>query len=637
MIIEKEIKAAQPSSETGLNELRDRMMSILKTGSDICEATTSLIFIHEDSVIRILASDGDGEEHVVSAAQKISGVLDPENGLSVIENVREHHKFASLLSDEELEKVKFYTGTLFRNEAGNNIGAFCICDSNPRELSEIQKQQLGVIADGVNANLMLYNQTELSNENSRKLKISSALLKNSADITFLLEPETGEIAHVSIGVRKVLGYSPDMLQGIPFSEIVETDELEGDKIEELFSIEKQHRGRYTTSIRLKDRENQKRWFQCNFSADENHWYVTATDISDKKEAEQGVYDLRDKLKKVVSVATDLIYNLNWESGELSWGDELTNVLGYPNTEKFVNYDWWLDKIHPDDLKRVIHDVELTVEGESRKMKLVYRIRTFDGSYKYVMNRVYVDRNEDGTPEDIIGAIVDISELTEIEEQSKSNKKLLEQNKILLAEIHHRVKNNLAVVSGMLILQALNETDEQVQKKLYASTGRIKTMATIHELLYKSSNFVELKIDENIEQIITSLVGTFDVSVDLDISYNMKPVELNIDDALPCSLIVNEVITNILKYAYNDGDSGLVEVFLIEEDETVTLKIRDDGKGLPKDFNDEGNGNTLGMVLIQTLTKQLNGEYSYTSLDRGVEFKLVFNKSAVKDIDSNSMK
>lgn len=756
MAIENKISADSPSAETGLNGLRDRLMPILKTASDICEAATSLIYIHEGSDIRILASHGVCEEPIVSAVKKISGILDPGNDLSIIQNVRELQQAASLLSDLEMDTVQFYAGALFRSETGNNIGAFCICDFKPRELSGDQKQLLRVMADGAKAHLTLYRQTELLNESGRNLKTCSALLTNSADLTFLLEPELGIITDVSNEVEKVLGYSPDMLRGKPFTDIVEADELEGHAIIQWFSTEKQHRGRYSTSVRLIDQKEQKRWFQCNFSSDKNQWYITARDINDKKEAEQGIDELRDNLKKVVSVATDLIYKLDWASKDLSWGDELTDVLGYPNTERFVKYDWWLDKIHPDDLERVIHDVALTVEGESRKMKLVYRIRTFDGSYKYVLNRVYVERNKDGKPENIIGAIVDISELVEIQEQSNRNKQLLEEladkawsatwvrddngtfvfaNKefrslfglsrkkvvgksvhdlfddelanqfkandqkalesgdpvvfeeklkineevrcyktnifpitgvpglenivggvsidvteekenqeliqrsleeknILLAEIHHRVKNNLAVVSAMMQLQAFNETDERIQQKLYDSTGRIKTIATIHELLYTSSNFKNLPFDKNIEQLITTITNTYYGSIDLDVSYDMEPLELSINIAIPCSLIVNEVVTNVLKHAYDEGDSGLLKVSLVEEDETVTLKIRDDGKGLPDDFDEDENENSLGIVLIQTLTKQLKGEYSYTSLDHGVEFKLVFEKSDRKGIGSN---
>jgi PAS domain S-box-containing protein len=612
------------------------------------------------------------------------------------------------------------------------------------------------MVDGAKSHLMLYKQTELLKESHKKLNTYSALLKNSVDLTFLLEPDMGKITNVSNTVEKVLGYSPDMLQGKPFTDIMEADELKDDTIDQWFSSEEQHKGRYSTSIQLIDNQDRKRWFQCNFSADKDHWYVTARDISDKKEADQGVHELKDKLKKIVSVATDLIYELNWESGDLSWGDELTEVLGYPHTEKFVDYDWWMDKIHPDDLERVIHDVALTVEEKTQKTNLVYRIRTFDGPYKHVMNPVYVDLNEDGTPENIIGAIVDISELVKIEEQSKRNKQLLEElaenawsatwirdengtfvfanNKFrslfglsrkkvvgkrvhelfddkvakqfkandqqalesddpvvfeeqisvngsvryyktnifpikgvpglenivggvaidvteekenqeliqhaldekntLLAEIHHRVKNNLAVVSGMMELQAYNETDERVQQKLSASTGRIKTMATIHEQLYKSASFKNLRFDENIEQLITNITNTYYASVDLKVSYDMETIEMSINDAIPCSLIVNEVITNVLKHAYDEGDSGTLDVSLDEEDKTVTLKIRDDGKGLPDDFEKGGNKSSLGMELIQTLTKQLQGTYSYTSMDYGIEFQLKFDKSGRKGVGSN---
>ena len=754
--MENEINVTYPSTITGLNALNDRLKPILKAASNICEVPVALVYMYEDSDFRILTSHGVCDEPIVSAAKKISGMLDPDNGLSIIQNVWEFGEAASRLSDLEMDKIQFFAGASFRSEAGNNIGAFCICDSTPRELSEDQKQKLQVMTEEAKAHLVLYKQMELLDESNRKLKISSALLNNSVDLTFLLEPESGKIYDVNNTVERVLGYSPDMLQGKPFTDIVETNELEGNAIDQWFSTDEQHRGRYSTSIRLIDNKGQKIWFQCNFSADKNQWYVTARDISDKKEAKQGIYELQDKLKKIVSVATDLIYELDWESGDLSWGDELTDVLGYPHTEKFVNYDWWIDKIHPDDLERVIHNVALTVEGESRKMNIVYRIKTFDGSYKYVMNHVYVDRNEKGMPETIIGAIVDVSELVKIKEKAHHNKQLLEEladnawsatwvrddngtfiianNKfrslfglsekkvvgksvydlfddelanqfkandqkalesgkpvvfeeqlkvngkvryyktnifpisgvqglkkifggvaidvteekenqelllrsleeknILLAEIHHRVKNNLAVVSGMMELQAYNETDEQVQQKLYDSTSRIKTMATIHELLYKSSSFKNLRLDKNIEQLINNITKIYNSTIDLDVTYDMEPIELNINNAIPFSLIVNEVVANILKHAYSNGDSGLLEISLIKKDETITLKIRDDGKGLPDDFDEAGNGSTIGMELIQTLTGQLNGKYSYNSLDRGVEFELVFDKSDRKGIGSN---
>ena len=110
--------------------------------------------------------------------------------------------------------------------------------------------------------------------------------------------------------------------------------------------------------------------------------------------------------------------------------------------------------------------------------------------------------------------------------------------------------------------------------------------------------------------------------------------MNINDAVPCSLIINEVVTNVLQHAYENVDSGILDVSLTKEEETVTLKIRDDGKGLPDDFDEAAAGTSLGLELIQVLTKQLRGAYSYTSLDRGVEFKLVFDESNGKGSASN---
>ena len=556
-------------------------------------------------------------------------------------------------------------------------------------------------------------------------------------------------------IQNVLGHTAGSLKGTSFNDIIESDKGRDRSIEEWFSNNDRSGERYSIPVQFISDQDEKRWFECNFTADQNRWYVTAKDISEKKAATEGVYELQDKFKKVISVATDLVYEMDWNSGDLSWGDELTDVLGYPHTDKFVDYDWWIDKIHPDDLQRVIHDVALTVENESRKMKLVYRIRTYDGAYKYVMNNKFIDRDEDGKPKNIIGAVVDISDLVESEEESSRSKKLLEEladkawsatwirdkdgnflfvnekykslfglsgrdlkgkninevfdaglakqfkendqkvlesgdpvvfeeqfningnqccfktnifpirdvpghgeilggmafditeekknrelmekslkeKETLLREIHHRVKNNLAVVSGMMHLQAYKESDERVQQKLFDGTGRIKTMATIHELLYKSSSFTDLSISESIEQLVTNLIKTYHVSIDLDVSFDVEHVKLNINDAIPCSLIVNEVVTNVLKHAFDDGDSGSLNVSLSEENEKVTLRIRDSGRGLPDDFEKAGDGSSLGMELIQALTIQLEGDYSYTSLDQGVLFELAFKKSDGKGASS----
>jgi len=155
------------------------------------------------------------------------------------------------------------------------------------------------------------------------------------------------------------------------------------------------------------------------------------------------------------------------------------------------------------------------------------------------------------------------------------------------------------------------------------------MATIHELLYKSGSFTDLRFDENIKKLITGMTDTYQASVDLDITYHLDGVELNINQAIPCSLIVNEVVTNVLKHAYDEGDSGSMDISLIEKDGEIELNIQDDGKGLPDDFKQYSHDGSLGLELIETLVSQLKGEYSYNSLDGGTEFRLTFEKISVR--------
>lgn len=122
MIIENEDNLTIPSTNTDLKGLKERIMPFLKAASEICEVPAALISIHENSDIKVLASYGACDEPVVSAAKKISDILDPDDGLSIIQNVREHEKALSRLSDLELNRVQFYAGALFRSETEKNIG-----------------------------------------------------------------------------------------------------------------------------------------------------------------------------------------------------------------------------------------------------------------------------------------------------------------------------------------------------------------------------------------------------------------------------------------------------------------------------------------------------------------------------------
>lgn len=204
---------------------------------------------------------------------------------------------------------------------------------------------------------------------------------------------------------------------------------------------------------------------------------------------------------------------------------------------------------------------------------------------------------------------------------------LSEKETLLAEIHHRVKNNLAVVSGMLQIQSYKETDDQFRKKLMDSTLRIKSMANIHEQLYQSKSFSNMNFDIGLKNLVKTIIETLDIDSEIQTEFDLDPVTLNINQAIPCSLIVNEVITNSIKHAFKPGEKGLISMVLKKRDHSIYLKITDDGTGLPKDMTKDDE-NSLGMELIMTLALQLEGIHNYKSRDTepGTIFEIEFEIS-----------
>lgn len=236
-------------------------------------------------------------------------------------------------------------------------------------------------------------------------------------------------------------------------------------------------------------------------------------------------------------------------------------------------------------------------------------------------------------------IIVANDITEKQEQQKALVVSLKEKETLLAEIHHRVKNNLAVVSAMMMLQADQAEGDGVQRILYDSMRRIKTMANVHEHLYRSSSFSRVNFSENLRQLIEEVAGSMESERKPELSLKLNPVELNINQAVPCSLIANEVVTNVLKHAFpqkGEGDARL-EASLSDRNGLVTLCIQDNGVGLPPGVID-AEMRSLGLQLIESLVLQLQGRYEYRNrTEGGTRFELSFDSSDLKGAANVYMK
>lgn len=212
---------------------------------------------------------------------------------------------------------------------------------------------------------------------------------------------------------------------------------------------------------------------------------------------------------------------------------------------------------------------------------------------------------------------------------------LAEKETLLAEIHHRVKNNLAVISGMMQLQAFDSEDKELQEKLFDSVSRIKTMATVHELLYHTNSFSNIEFSKTLRYLIKNISETLGVRSGVHIDINSEIIKLNINQAIPASLIVNEVITNAYKHAFKDNGTGNISIDLKKTDNRVQLSIADSGIGLPQDFNHE-DVSSMGLKLINVLSEQIGAEYNYNSTGNGTEFTIHFEITDVKGIGNANL-
>lgn len=237
----------------------------------------------------------------------------------------------------------------------------------------------------------------------------------------------------------------------------------------------------------------------------------------------------------------------------------------------------------------------------------------------------------GSVADLAAMIFTNAEKNKKEEQLKIS---LEEKEVLLQEVHHRVKNNLAVLSGLIELQAMEEEDEKVRYKLKNTSTRIAAIASIHEILYGTENLSCINISKNTEELSKRIIQTMQSEARVSVNIKAKKIYLNINQVVPFSLIFNEVMTNIMKHAFGKSEYVHISIRLEENKEEVELTVSDNGIGLPADFNEKQH-QSLGIHLIEILTKQLNGSHEFTGTNSGSRFSLKFQRNHVNGAHSSN--
>jgi two-component sensor histidine kinase len=249
----------------------------------------------------------------------------------------------------------------------------------------------------------------------------------------------------------------------------------------------------------------------------------------------------------------------------------------------------------------------------------YRVVDKKGKVLIVLSRGAPHMDSAGKVTSWVGIHLDITERKRYEERLETS---LREKEVIIKEVHHRVKNNMQVISGFLELQSNYIDDPQAVEKLIECQRRVRTMALVHEKLYQSRTLGVINAAEYIKSLIADLMNSYMISTAVDVTVDVDDVNITLDMAIPCGLIINELVTNSLKYAFAGRPGGKISLVMHhQEDHTFILTVQDDGVGLPPDYEARAAA-SLGTQLVSVLVRQLGGEMKVGS-SPGARFTIVF--------------
>jgi len=213
----------------------------------------------------------------------------------------------------------------------------------------------------------------------------------------------------------------------------------------------------------------------------------------------------------------------------------------------------------------------------------------------------------------------------LEEKNAIISKSLADKEVLLKEIHHRVKNNLQIVSSLLNLQSRTISDATALAAIKEGRDRVKSMALLHQNLYQDDNLTGVDVKNYIELLTQSLFNSYNINKDaIALATNIQDIQLDVDTVIPIGLIVNELISNALKYAFAETEKGLIEINLLQSSNQLLLEVKDNGKGMPADWNYNNVSASLGYQLIKSFVQKMKGEL-FVQSQQGTHIKIIINK------------
>lgn len=446
-------------------------------------------------------------------------------------------------------------------------------------------------------------------------RFNEALVESLPGIFYMIDSD-GNYQRWNQNFVDELGYSPDEIQNMTPSDFYTDEEHQRiqEGIQEVFETGESE---IEATIVTKDGTKVPYYLTGKLFQQEGENYLVGVgyDISEQVKARQQLRKSEEMFRNLFLKAPAAIVMVSPDNKVQHINESFEDLFGY-SEEELKGYDID-DVIVPDEEYEEAPKMPTDNYAMDSFNKEARRY-TKDGDLIDVFVAaipVFIN----GEPLAGFGMYIDITEQKRYEEEIYTS---LKEKHVLLKEIHHRVKNNLAVVSGLLQLQMYETDDPVIQDTLQESESRIQTMALIHEKLYNSQNLARISCESYISDLIDTIRNTNRSDKRFSVETEIADIELTINQAVPFALLVNEVVTNSFKHAFQEQEEGTIRISVQLEEDKLHARISDNGAGLPEDFSVQ-ESESLGMTLINNFIKQLDGDFEIGS-DNGAYVDLTFN-------------
>lgn len=611
LLIQEQVRAqlAEEINEILKREIEEHKNTQLK----LIEAQNFTRNIIESSIDMIIAIDDQFNiTEINAAAQGHFGYSEKDlSGLTARDLFAKGKEFEFVL--DSLEKTGVYSGeihnikkdgqifvsllsaSLIRNESGEVLGSMGVS----RDITEVKKAE---------------NELIQSEERYRDL------FENASDFILSLD-ENGKFKYANNAFKNTLGYSESELKKKTIFDLVSSTSIDrnvsvfdgfvGERMKVLF-VAKNGSVIITegsASTRLKN--------------DQNHSIRGIfRDVTQTRQKEREALEQKAKLESIFdSTRNVMMWTLDSDYCVTTCNENFVqHMKEHHGLEMKIGAEFLKkikEHVNKDLYQNQLKSFDLAFKGKPQEFELP--LINSDGRPIWLqafLNPVILD----GNLEEISCLTYDITDRIEIDRKIRDS---LKEKEVLLQEVHHRVKNNLQVISSILNLQSSYVTDEKTLEILSESQNRIKSMSYIHESLYQTADFSAVDFPDYLDTLVRNLVHSYSItSGNVQVLASYDEVALSLDQSIPCGLIINELVSNAMKYAYVNSEDPKLWVELKKSGKKVSVLVADNGVGLPVDFKYE-EADSLGIQLVYTLVEQLDAEIEVDS-SSGTRFFISFD-------------